>query len=57
MYDFQIVFERNYPLSTTDFAPLLDEIAEVAPDQTFICSYLSDSIAVVRAINRWKYQP
>jgi branched-chain amino acid transport system substrate-binding protein len=57
VYDFQVVFERNYPLSTTDFAPLLDEIAAVAPDLLFICSYLSDSIAVVRAINAWKYQP
>jgi branched-chain amino acid transport system substrate-binding protein len=56
-YDFRVVFERNYPLSTTDFAPLLDEIAEVAPDLLFICSYLSDSIAVVRAINAWTYQP
>lgn len=57
VYDFRVVFERYYPLSTTDFAPLLDEIAAVAPDLLFICSYLSDSIAVVRAINAWKYQP
>jgi len=57
VYDFRVVFERNYPLSTTDFAPLLDEIAATAPDLLFICSYLSDSIALVRAINAWKYQP
>ena len=42
---------------TTDFAPLLDQVAATAPDLLFICSYLSDSIALVRAINAWKYQP
>jgi len=36
---------------TTDFAPLLDQVAATAPDLLFICSYLSDSIALVRAIN------
>jgi len=55
-YGFRMIFERNYPLSTTDFAPLLDQIAAVAPDLLFVCSYLSDSIAVVRAINSWKYR-
>jgi branched-chain amino acid transport system substrate-binding protein len=57
VYDFRVVFERNYPLSTTDFAPLLDQVAAAAPDLLFICSYLSDSIALVRAINSWKYRP
>ncbi|WP_459556733.1 amino acid ABC transporter substrate-binding protein [Lacunimicrobium album] len=56
-YGFQIVFERDYPLSTTDFAPLLDEIAAVSPDLLFICSYLSDSIAIVRSMDAWEYQP
>jgi len=42
---------------TTDFAPLLDQVAATAPDLLFSCSYLSDSIALVRAINAWKYQP
>jgi len=42
---------------TTDFAPLLDQVAATAPDLLFICSYLSDSIALVRAINAWKYRP
>jgi len=40
---------------TTDFAPLLDQVAATAPDLLFICSYLSDSIALVRAINAWKF--
>jgi len=26
-----VVFERNYPRSTTNFAPLLDQVAAVAP--------------------------
>ena len=52
-----MVFERNYPQSTSDFAPLLGEIAAVAPDLLFVCSYLSDSIGVVQAINAWEYQP
>ncbi|RYD23126.1 MAG: branched-chain amino acid ABC transporter substrate-binding protein [Verrucomicrobiaceae bacterium] len=56
-HGFDVIFERNYPLSTTDFAPLLEDIASVAPDLLFICSYLSDSIALVRAINEWDYAP
>lgn len=56
-YGFQVIFERNYPLSTIDFAPLLDEVAVVSPDLLFICSYLADSIAVVQAINSWEYRP
>lgn len=56
-YGFDVVFERNYPLSATDFAPLLDEITAVAPDLLFICSYLSDSVALVKAINAWTYTP
>ena len=56
-HGFDVVFERNYPLSTNDFAPLLEDVASVAPDLLFICSYLSDSIALVRAINDWDYAP
>ncbi|MEK7954232.1 amino acid ABC transporter substrate-binding protein [Luteolibacter soli] len=56
-HGFDVVLERNYPLSTTDFAPLLNEIEEVVPDLLFICSYLSDSIGLVRAINAWEYTP
>jgi branched-chain amino acid transport system substrate-binding protein len=56
-HDIRVIFEHNYPLSTIDFKPLLDEIAAVAPDLVFICSYLSDSIAIVRAVNSWKFHP
>jgi branched-chain amino acid transport system substrate-binding protein len=30
-HEIRVVFERNYPLSTTDFAPLLDPITAVLP--------------------------
>jgi branched-chain amino acid transport system substrate-binding protein len=56
-HGFRVVFERNYSLSTADYAPLLAEVAATTPDLLFICSYLADSIAVVRAINEWKYRP
>ncbi|HJZ36669.1 MAG TPA: amino acid ABC transporter substrate-binding protein [Solirubrobacterales bacterium] len=46
----QIVSETKYPLTTTDFAPYLAEARRSAPDIVFYCSYLNDSVGLIRAI-------
>lgn len=50
-HGFMIVFERKYPLATQDFAPIIRDIRPEVPDILFLCSYLSDSIGLIRAIN------
>jgi len=53
----RVVHERTYPLSTSDFGPVVDEITMADPDLVFICSYLADSIGMVRAINDRGFRP
>ncbi len=51
VHGFRIVFERKYPLATQDFAPVIRDIGPEVPDILFLCSYLSDSIGLIKAIN------
>jgi branched-chain amino acid transport system substrate-binding protein len=56
-YGFAIVHERTYPLETTNFTPILDEVAATGCDLLFLCSYLADSIALVRALRAHAFRP
>ena len=53
----RIVSETKYPLSTKDFAPLLREVGKTSPDILFLCSYLNDSIGLIRGIGEVGLQP
>jgi branched-chain amino acid transport system substrate-binding protein len=53
----RVISESKYPLATKDFAPLLRDLRETSPDILFLCSYLSDSIGLVRAINEVGLEP
>jgi branched-chain amino acid transport system substrate-binding protein len=53
----RIVFERNYPPATADFAPIVRAIAASNPDLLVICSYPPDSVGMVRAINEIGFRP
>ena len=46
----EVASESKYPLTTTDFAPFLQEVEKLSPDILFYCSYLNDSIGLIRAI-------
>ena len=50
-YDFKVVHEATYPLTTKDFTPFIDAVAESNCDLLFLCSYLADSIGLVRTIH------
>src|SRR5262249_60715226 len=39
-YGFRIVHEAVYPLTTSDFTPIIDAVAESDCDLLFLCSYL-----------------
>jgi branched-chain amino acid transport system substrate-binding protein len=47
----RVVFDGKYPLSTTDFSPYMEELKRINPDVLFLCSYINDSIGLVKAIN------
>lgn len=56
-YGFQIVHEATYPLSTTDFKPVIEAIASSECDLLFLCSYLEDSMSLVRALRAHTFRP
>jgi branched-chain amino acid transport system substrate-binding protein len=56
-YGFNIVHEARYPLSTENFTPLIDDVAASNCDLLFLCSYLNDSIGLVRAIHSHPFRP
>jgi branched-chain amino acid transport system substrate-binding protein len=53
----KIVYDRNYPPATTDFAPIVRAIQATNPDIVVICSYPLDSVGMVRAINEVGFKP
>ncbi len=49
-YGLSIVSETKYSLATKDFAAVLKEMKPDNPDIIFFCSYLNDSVGLIRAI-------
>ncbi|CAN5184403.1 branched-chain amino acid ABC transporter substrate-binding protein [soil metagenome] len=56
-YGLKIGFEQTYPLLTRNFAPILDAVAGSGAELLFLCSYLEDSIALVRTLAEHPYRP
>jgi branched-chain amino acid transport system substrate-binding protein len=54
---FRVDSEVRYPLTTTDFEPLIRELAKRVPDILFLCSYLKDSVGLLRAIDSVGLEP
>jgi len=53
----KVVYDRTYPPTTTDFAPIVRAIQATNPDLLVICSYPPDSVGMVRAINEIGFKP
>ncbi len=53
----RVVSETRYPLSTADFEPLIRPLEPVKPDILFLCSYLNDSVGLLRAIDAAGLEP
>jgi branched-chain amino acid transport system substrate-binding protein len=56
-YGFAIVHEATYPLTTQDFTPVIDTVSKSNCDLLFLCSYLADSIGLVRAVRAHPFRP
>jgi len=46
-----VVYDQNYPPSTTDFSSLVRAIRAAKPEMVFVMSYPNDSVAIIRAVN------
>jgi branched-chain amino acid transport system substrate-binding protein len=46
---FDIVYDRSYPPTTTDYTPIVHAIQATNPDLVFVASYPLDSVGLVRA--------
>ncbi len=53
----KIVYDKRYPPTTTDFAPIVRAIQATNPDIVVICSYPPDSVGMVRAVNEVGLKP
>jgi branched-chain amino acid transport system substrate-binding protein len=56
-HGFRVESEVRYPLTTTDFEQLIHPLARQAPDILFLCSYLNDSVGLLRAIDAVGLEP
>jgi branched-chain amino acid transport system substrate-binding protein len=53
----KIVYDKNYPPATTDFAPIVRAIQAANADLVVICSYPLDSVGMVLAANELGLKP
>jgi branched-chain amino acid transport system substrate-binding protein len=53
----KIVYDKTYPPSTADFAPIVRAIQATNPDLVVVCSYPPDSVGMVRAVNEIGFKP
>ena len=49
-YGMDVVSQTKYSLAAADFAAVLREAESAQPDILFLCSYLNDSVGLIRAI-------
>jgi branched-chain amino acid transport system substrate-binding protein len=56
-FGLKIVYDKRYPPSTTDYAPIVRAIQATNPDVVVVCSYPPDSVGIVRAVNEIGFKP
>jgi branched-chain amino acid transport system substrate-binding protein len=53
----KIVYDKTYPPTTADFAPIIRAIQTTNPDIAVFCSYPLDSVGLIRAISEIGFSP
>ena len=56
-YGLQVVYDKSYPPSTTDYSSIVRAIAATNPDVVVVCSYPPDSVGIIRAVNEIGFKP
>jgi len=54
---FEVVIERTYPLSTTDFTPIVRAIQAANPDVVFAASLPVDTASIIQAAREIQFKP
>jgi branched-chain amino acid transport system substrate-binding protein len=52
-----VVYDKTYPPTTIDFAPIVHVLKAAAPDLIFVASYTQDSVGIIRAANEVGLDP
>jgi branched-chain amino acid transport system substrate-binding protein len=50
-HGFRIIADEEYDLSTMDFGPAISKLKAADPDILFMCSYLKDTVGILRAVD------
>jgi len=53
----KVVYDRTFPPSTVDHAPIIRAIEAASPDIVFVASYATGSVGMVRAVSELGYKP
>jgi branched-chain amino acid transport system substrate-binding protein len=53
----KVTYDKTYPPTTTDYAPIVRAIAATGPDLVVVCSYPPDSVGIVKAVNEIGFKP
>src|SRR4029079_3038763 len=56
-FGFNVVYDKTYPPSTTDFTPIVRAIQASNPDIVTVCSYPLDSVGMIKAVNEVGFKP
>jgi branched-chain amino acid transport system substrate-binding protein len=56
-FGFKVVYDKNYPPSTTDYTPIVRAIKATNADIVFVASYPPDSVGMLRAALEVGLQP
>jgi len=56
-YGLQVVYDKSYPPSTTDYSSIVRAIQATNPDVVVVCSYPPDSVGIIRAVNEIGFKP
>ena len=56
-HGFRIVYDKSYPPSTTDFAPVVRAVQAANPDIVYVGAYPPDNVGIVRAANEIGLNP
>jgi branched-chain amino acid transport system substrate-binding protein len=53
----KVVYDQSYPPATADFTPIVRAVQATNPDIFVVCSYVTDSTGMVRALNEVGFKP
>ena len=56
-HGFRLVYDKNYPPSTTDYTPVVRALQATNPDIVYVGAYPPDNVGIVRAANEVGLNP